>query len=64
MTPFFFILDRWLKDFGDIHTYIFMFLAIGLFLSVKFFVSELKKAQASGSLGKAETSAQTSKKDS
>jgi hypothetical protein len=41
---------RWMKDFQDIHTFVFLFLAIGLFLSVKFFVNELRAAQASGSI--------------
>mmetsp|Transcript_16001 Transcript_16001/g.31644 ORF Transcript_16001/g.31644 Transcript_16001/m.31644 type:complete len:97 (-) Transcript_16001:127-417(-) len=36
----------WLTDFTNLHTYIFMFLACGLFASVKFFVSELKNVQA------------------
>mmetsp|Transcript_570 Transcript_570/g.1439 ORF Transcript_570/g.1439 Transcript_570/m.1439 type:complete len:95 (+) Transcript_570:211-495(+) len=35
----------WLTDFANMHTYIFMFLACGLFASIKFFVSELKNVQ-------------------
>jgi hypothetical protein len=29
----------------EFHTYVFLFLAVGLAASVKFFVSELRKAQ-------------------
>jgi hypothetical protein len=43
-----------MRDFQDIHTFVFLFLAIGLFLSVKFFVNELRNAQASGSISGAE----------
>ena len=39
-----------MKDFQDIHTFVFLFLAVGLFLSVKFFVNELRAAQAAGSI--------------
>eukprot|EP00960_Hanusia_phi_P030122 748399-Hanusia_phi.AAC.2 len=38
----------WLTSFGNIHTYIFFMLALGLFFSVRFFISELTKAQAAG----------------
>lgn len=41
----------WMTDFGNIHTYVFIFLALGLYFSVRFFVAELKKAQAEGKLG-------------
>ena len=33
----------------EFHTYVFLFLAVGLAASVKFFVSELRKAQVSAS---------------
>mmetsp|Transcript_68107 Transcript_68107/g.168278 ORF Transcript_68107/g.168278 Transcript_68107/m.168278 type:complete len:108 (-) Transcript_68107:316-639(-) len=41
----------WLTDFKNVHTYVFMLLAIGLFASVKFFISELRSAQAAGLVG-------------
>mmetsp|Transcript_69836 Transcript_69836/g.145626 ORF Transcript_69836/g.145626 Transcript_69836/m.145626 type:complete len:156 (-) Transcript_69836:251-718(-) len=41
----------WLTEFGNIHTYVFMFLAMGLYFSVRFFVTELQKAKAEGTLG-------------
>ncbi len=41
----------WLTDFTNIHTYVFIFLALGLYFSVRFFVTELKKAQEEGKLG-------------
>ena len=38
----------WLTKFGNIHTYVFFLLALGLFFSVRFFITELTKAQAAG----------------
>ena len=35
----------YLTDFGNMHTYIFMALAFGLFFSIKYFVKELRLVQ-------------------
>eukprot|EP00918_Siedleckia_nematoides_P096671 GHVU01212073.1.p1 GENE.GHVU01212073.1~~GHVU01212073.1.p1 ORF type:complete len:212 (-),score=39.36 GHVU01212073.1:306-908(-) len=40
----------WLTGGQEFHTYVFLFLAAGLFASVKFFVAELKRAQAAGTV--------------
>lgn len=44
----------WLTDFGNMHTYIFFGLAVCLFASIKYFVTELRKVQAAegGAQGK------------